>query len=42
MYAADWTYTVLGLDIIDKATNLAPAGANWTQLLSDLESVGAA
>ena len=34
-------YTGLGADAIDKATQKAPNGANWTQLVSDLQSMGA-
>ena len=33
-------YTVLGVDSIDRASQKAPNGFNWTQLLSDLESLG--
>ena len=35
------TYTVLGSDIVDKITQKAPNGFNWTQLVSDLQSMGA-
>ena len=34
-------YTVLGTDIVDKITQKAPNGFNWTQLVSDLQSMGA-
>ena len=33
-------YTVLSTDIIDRVTRLAPSGVNWTQLVSDIESLG--
>ena len=33
-------YTVLGVDILERATQKSPLGVNWTQLLSDLESIG--
>ena len=33
-------YAVLDENIIDKATQLSPAGFNWSQLLSDFQSVG--
>lgn len=33
-------YAVLGADILDQATQKAPNGFNWTQLLSDLQSIG--
>ena len=39
-YAADCTYTVLSPDILDRASQLSPEGANWTQLVSDLQSLG--
>ena len=34
-------YTALGADSIDLATQKSPAGFNWTQLVSDLQSMGA-
>ena len=33
-------YSVLSEDIIDKASQLSPAGFNWSQLLSDMQSIG--
>ena len=35
-----YTYTVLSEDLIDKATQKAENGFNWTQLVSDLQSLG--
>jgi hypothetical protein len=35
-------YTVLGVDIVEKITQKAPNGFNWTQLVSDIQSMGAA
>jgi hypothetical protein len=34
-------YTVLADDIIDVATQVSSGGVNWTQLLSDMQSMGA-
>lgn len=35
------TYSVLGPDIIDIASERSPIGVNWTQLVSDFQSLGA-
>jgi hypothetical protein len=34
-------YTALGVDAIDVGSQKSPAGFNWTQLVSDLQSMGA-